>query len=225
MITSKAHVIFIEKQKELNPGKPTKELKRLSDTRWACRSLTLDVIASRYTSIIATLDCVAEDSDRSKAVEAIGLLHQVSSFKFLSSLIIFQRIMSITKSLSDQLQSQTIDMSNAASLVLSTIATLENFRNDSTWDHTYKYICDVAVLNNIDIVRPNNRRRHQQPRRLQDSFTLQSTVGHRETENCSESFKTGIYYPVLDHILSELKRRFSNSHFLDSCSEKSNVLR
>ena len=36
--TSKAHVVFIDKQKELYPGKPTKELKRLSDTRWACRS-------------------------------------------------------------------------------------------------------------------------------------------------------------------------------------------
>ena len=36
--TSKAHAIFIEKEKELYPGKPTKELKRLSDTRWACHS-------------------------------------------------------------------------------------------------------------------------------------------------------------------------------------------
>ena len=48
--TSKAHVIFIEKQKELYPSKPTKELKRLSDTRWACRSLTLDVIAGQTSS-------------------------------------------------------------------------------------------------------------------------------------------------------------------------------
>ncbi len=100
--SSKAHFVFIEKQKELYPDIPTKELKRLSDTRWACCSLTLDVIASTYDSIIASLEHIIDDTDKAKAV---GLLHQVHSFKFLACLIIFQRVMSITKSLSDQLQS------------------------------------------------------------------------------------------------------------------------
>lgn len=138
--TSKAHVVFIDKQKELYPGKPTKELKRLSDTRWACRSLTLDVIASTYDCIIATLEHITEDIDKAKPVEAAGLLHQVHSFKFLACLIIFQRIMSITKSLSDQLQSRTADSVYVAGLVSSTTHTLRDFRSDSVWDHTYKYI-------------------------------------------------------------------------------------
>ena len=79
--SSKAHVIFIEKQKELYPSKPTKELKRLSDTRWACCSLILDVLCSTYESIIATLEDITEGTDNAKAVEAGGLLHQVQSFK------------------------------------------------------------------------------------------------------------------------------------------------
>jgi hypothetical protein len=118
MSTSKAHVIFIDNQKKLHPGKQTKELKRLSDTRWACRSLTLDVIASTYDSIIATLGFLAEDTDKNKAIEAIGLLHQIASFQFLAPLIIFQRVMSITKSLSDQLQSKTADLAFAAMTLL-----------------------------------------------------------------------------------------------------------
>ena len=44
MSTSKAHVVFLAQQKELHPDKQTKELKRPSDTRWACCSLMLDVI-------------------------------------------------------------------------------------------------------------------------------------------------------------------------------------
>ena len=176
MSTSKTHVIFIQKQKELHPGKQTKELNRLSDTRWACRSLTLDVIASTYDSIIATLEDIAEDTDKTKAVKATGLLHHVHTFKFLANLIIFQRIMSITKSLSDQLQSKTNDLIYATGLVSSTTDTLRDFRSDSTWEHTYKYICDVAALNNIEeVMIDRHQRRRKQPRRLQDCITFDST--------------------------------------------------
>ena len=222
--TSKAHVIFIEKQKELYPSKPTKELKRLSETRWACRSLTIDVIAGTYNSIVATLDHITEDTDKTKAVEAAGLLHQVHSFKFLTCLIIFQRIMSITKSLSDQLQSRTADSVYAAGLVASTTHTLRDFRSDSVWGHTYKYICDVASLNNIEegMIDRSSQRRRKQPRRLEDFITLEST-GSRDPLSCSQSIKLNIYFPVLDHFLSELDRRFSTSNLdlmksLDACN-------
>ncbi len=226
--SSKAHVVFIEKQKELYPGKLTKELKRLSDTRWACRSLTLDVICSTYDSIIASLEHITEDTDKAKAVEAVGLLHQVQSFKFLASLIIFQRVMSITKSLSDQLQSRTADLVHAASLIASTNDTLRDFRNDSVWDQTYKYICDVASLNNIEegmIDGPSRRRK--QPRRLEDSIILES-IGMRDPLNCSQSVKRNIYLPVLDHFLSELDSRFSTSNLnlmksLDACNPLSTL--
>ena len=35
--TTKAHAVFMTKQKELHPGKPPLQLQRLSDTRWTCR--------------------------------------------------------------------------------------------------------------------------------------------------------------------------------------------
>ena len=58
--------------------------------------------------------------------------------------------MSITKFLSNQLQSRTADSMHAAGLVASTIHSLRDFWSDSFLDHTYKYICDVASLNNIE---------------------------------------------------------------------------
>ena len=85
--------------------------------------MTLDVLCSTYESIIANLEDITEDTDKAKAVEAGGLLHQVQSFKFLACLIIFQTVMNITKSLSDQLQSQTADLVYAAGLIASTCDT------------------------------------------------------------------------------------------------------
>ena len=132
--------------------------------------------------------------------------------------------MSITKSLSDQLQSRTADSVYAAGLVASTTHTLRDFRSDSVWDHTYKYICDVASLNDIEegMIDRSSQRRRKQPRRLEDSITLEST-GSRDPLSCSQSIKLNIYFPVLDHFLSELDRRFSTSNLdlmksLDACN-------
>ena len=77
-------------------------------------------------------------SDKPKAIDATGLLHQVHSFKFMSSLVIFLCIMGITKSLSDQLQNREIDLASVADLVISTSDTSQTLRSDDTWDHMCK---------------------------------------------------------------------------------------
>ena len=99
--TTKSHVIFLQKQKDLHPNMHTRELKRLSDTRWACRYAAVNCICHTLDAIIATLEHVVEDSDGMKATPATGLMLQVKSFKFILCLIIFDKIIGITKGLSD----------------------------------------------------------------------------------------------------------------------------
>ena len=204
--SSKAHVTYLEMQNQLHPQKQTRQLQRLSDTRWACRYLALDVIASTFDSVLATLESIAECNDKAKAIEAIGLLHQVHSFKFVSCLIIFLRIMGLTKALSDQLQKRDIDLAAAADLVVSTADTLRGMRSDTTWKQMYKYITDVAKLHNIDIELP--KRRRCRPNVIEGFVSLESS-GQRECLDNSEVIKVNIYFPVLDVMLSEIDRRFT----------------
>ena len=93
--TSKGHALFIDVQKKLHLQKQVIELQSLSDTRWACRYSSINAIASTYDSIIETLECLSDDTDKGKAVEAIGLLHEINSFRFLA--LLFHRIFSLTK--------------------------------------------------------------------------------------------------------------------------------
>ena len=88
MSASKAHTTFVAIQKRLHPDKPTRELQRLSDTRWACRHGAVNAICCTFDSLISTLEEIAQDSGQTKAVEANGLVLQVKDFKFLISLII-----------------------------------------------------------------------------------------------------------------------------------------
>jgi len=151
MSASKAHTTFVAIQKWLHPDKPTRELQKLSDTQWACRHGAVNAICCTFDLQISTLEEIAEGSDPTKAVEANGLLLQVKDFKFLISLIIFDRVLTCTKSLSDILQSTQIDLRKAANLVAAAESTLQDFHTDDEWEKVFTYAKSVAEANSIDI--------------------------------------------------------------------------
>lgn len=92
MATSKAHVVFVEVQKKQYPDKQPMELQKLSDTRWSCRSASINSICCRYDCLLLALEEISTSFDHSKAVEAKGLLYQIHSFSFIISLVMFDRI-------------------------------------------------------------------------------------------------------------------------------------
>ena len=193
--TTKAHVIFLQKQKELHPHKQTRELQRLSGTRWACRYSTVNSICYTFDTILVILEDLAEDSDGIKATQATGLMLQVKSFKFLLCLIIFDKVLSITKGLSDVLQSASLDLAKAADLVSGTIfETLEDLQTDSYWDHLFTYIESVAKLHNIiDIIWHRPSRKRKLPSRLCDTVILESTDSSKALET-SQQFCTILFW-------------------------------
>ena len=74
MTASKAHVLFIQKQFELNPDKQPRELQRLSDT---CKYASLDSICNTFDAILSTRELIGDGSDKLKAIEAVGLYHHI----------------------------------------------------------------------------------------------------------------------------------------------------
>ena len=92
------------------------------------------------SAIIDTLEELSEGSG-SRAVEARGLLFQVKKFQFLLSLIMFERIFSITAKLSDRLQAEHINYAAAAACIRATKETIQSLRCEEEW----KKIWDEAV--------------------------------------------------------------------------------
>ena len=199
----------------------------MSDTRWACRYSAINAIYYTFDALLVTLEDISSGSDHSKAVKARGLLHQVKNFKFLLSLIIFNNVLSCTNSPSEQLQDQKVDLSKAADLVLATTETLQEFREQKSWEHLYDYAKSVAELRGIDTTtHSNEQRRRQLPRRLEDVFVLEST-GSRHIATSLEPYKVDLYYPVLDSFLAEINHRFTSQNVqlmkaIQACSPHSN---
>ena len=63
-------------------------------------------------------------SNKPLPAEACDLLNQIKSFSFVIALITFDRILSSTKQLSDNIQSSSIDLSRATELVLANVSLL-----------------------------------------------------------------------------------------------------
>lgn len=146
--TSKAHTVFVAKQKELHPEKQVHQLQKFSDMHWACRHGAVNAICCAYDSLLATLDKISEGTDKAKAVEATGLLLQIKTFKFLVSLIMFDRILSCTKSLSDCLQHAQVNLAKATDLIAATVSTFEHFPTGDKW-HNLCYAERVAEVKNV----------------------------------------------------------------------------
>ena len=145
-------------------------------------------------------------TEYSQAIEVRGLCDQLKSFSFIISLITFDRILLCTKQLSDQLQSSSMDLSQASDLVLATQSLLTEYCTNTYWEKVYNYATSIARLHDVPIeVQPKRRR----PAHLTDTLIYES-VGSRITPSSSEHFEVELYFPVLDKFLHELNHRFQD---------------
>ena len=223
--TAKVHV---KKQQLLHPGKQPMELQRLSDTRWACSYATVNAVCYTFDSILLTVEQIADSRDVKKAIEARGLYHQLNSFSFIISLITFDRILTCTKQLSDQLQSSTLNLSLASELVLGVKTLLTEYRTAAYWEKIYDYALEIAKLHDITVDPPTGRgRKRKRPRRLEDSVIIE-TVGSCDPSSTREDFRCHFFFPILDKFLTELSNRFDQKNIVimkgvSSCTPSSTI--
>ncbi|KAI6653075.1 Zinc finger MYM-type protein 1-like [Oopsacas minuta] len=175
-----------------------------------------------YSHIQPTLEEFWHGNDRSKAIEANGLLLQIKTFKFLLTLIIFDKIFSNTNVLSECLQSSHIDSSTAVDLVSDTTLILEKLRFIEEWERIISYARDVANLNAIDFCFPSQPRQRKLPGSL-ENCDISSPVGNRSILSTEEQYRNNLYLPVIDRLLAELNHRFnSNSRVLMKATQAFN---
>ena len=123
------HSKLVNAQKEKNLK--VLEIPQLSDTRWACHYFAVNLYKSRYSFLVEVLEEISENGkDGVEAAEATGILAQIHNFSFLILLTTFDRILGLTKPLSDTLQVKHLNLSSALDLVDSVIQVLKEINNN-----------------------------------------------------------------------------------------------
>ena len=223
--TTKAHAILMQKQSAMHSDKQPLQLQKPLDTRWACRYAAVNALCRTYDCILATLEEIGDGSDHAKAIETKGLYFQIATFSFILSLIMFDKILSCSKSLSDQLQSTNIDLAQAADLVIATKSLLEEYCDDTMWSQFYQHAVSIAELHDIEPSLPVKTRQKRCPKHFEDGVILDS-IGSRESVSCDQEYKVSIFFPVLDAVIAEISRPFDQKnieimHAIQACNPKS----
>lgn len=165
----------MEKQQveQLEPTKLAEELKRLSGTRWACQYSTLWAMKRTLPAILATLVDVSNRTNAHRATEAKSLIGL--SPEFVLHIFMLESIFSLTKTLSDHLQTTDLELASAIELVFAVVDGLNDKRNAETWAKIWECASDMCESVGTDMQCPQLRRKIQ-PLHLQE-FLVQTTIG------------------------------------------------
>lgn len=206
MSGSYVHQKWLSVQKDMYQDAP-RELQRLSDTRWTCRYQACKNLMDRLPAVLHVLHEIDVENSGERSVEARGILNQID-LTFIATLAIFKKILGDTKMLSDMRQAASLDLARAVDLIQALQDSLEGYREESCFDELWQHSVDIAKQCNI-AVEAVEKRLQRGSFRL-GGFHIESTIGQRRCkEGDKDKFRKGVFYPILDHLNAEMKRRFS----------------
>lgn len=201
MSSSVIHNKFKDLQKKiLKTNKPI-ELKRLCLTRWSSQIYCCRAIKSTLNIILLLLN----------NVNAKGLLKKID-FQFIYLLLLFNDFLSQINIVSKYFQDVSADMIKGMSLIESTKMYFLDLRNQDSHKKFYDEAIAIASKSNIGlpIMHVKQKRLKKIPKDL-EVFICESSTLEKKPLISEKEFQTDLYYSILDNIISELDKRFTNN--------------
>uniref|UniRef100_A0A8C8R7F8 Uncharacterized protein n=1 Tax=Pelusios castaneus TaxID=367368 RepID=A0A8C8R7F8_9SAUR len=192
------HKRFNDVQAQL--GLKQKELVWLSDTRWSCQVNSVNALISNFPAVV---QCLAD----SESLVAPGVLGKVCKLPTVYCLFMFQSLLSTTETFHKLLQKENLDLAKAIDVKKAVCSSLKDMRTNEKAKALYEKARALCVNSGIDIKETALQRRKQ---KHIDDFIVESVGGASEDIRTPDHFKTKLFYPCLDRMLSELDQRFSS---------------
>ncbi|XP_048206809.1 zinc finger MYM-type protein 1 isoform X2 [Perognathus longimembris pacificus] len=191
--------------------------KHMSQTCYIVHDDMLLSVIDGLPEIIETLAFIScHSSNRSLAGELSDLLTLISKFEFIFCLKFLYRVLSVTKILSRELQSENIDIFSLSSKIETVLECLAYERSDAyfkiIWDGAEE-ICKKVTIKGFEVEKPSLQKR----RKIQKTVDLGNSDSMLFTPSTEEQYKISIYYQGLDTVLHNLKFYFSE---FDYCRMK-----
>ena len=131
-------------------------------------------------------------------------------WSFVLQLTLFEDLFSVRKILSYHLPSPDLDLVSAADLVESVITSISEKRNEEYWDTITDKAEALATKSSIPITQTREKRQTQPPRHL-EGYVVDARTGIRPPLETTDDMRMHCFYPVIDSLISEMKRRFSST--------------
>ena len=140
---------------------PKKKLKAYCQTRWTERCDSIVVFLELYEFILQTLETIEESDDRDSASKAATYIAAIQRVDFILSLVTAASVLSLTLTLSRQLQEVNIDLCKATQNVKLVVDALECKRTNSKTEFRtlFKKAEEIATHSGVSIDVPRLARR------------------------------------------------------------------
>ena len=184
---------------EKMPESKKQRLLQLCETRWVERHDAVLTFVELFDPLVTCLNnCLGMDKDTSTSAHM--LLNSLSRPDFLVATSAMHQVLAVTKPLSVHLQKVGIDLVKAIQIIDETIGCLDEKRSaEDSFQEVWELASSLADVAGAELKQP------RQAARQQNRVNIQSASDE-------EYFKRSVYLPFLDHVLSELRTRFSKVH-------------
>lgn len=206
MRARKRTALFIEAQKKFYPNERIFKIKNFSNTRWTSHHQVLRIISTKYKAVMKTLKDLSFSLDRETSSTAKTLLTIMSSFMFVTNLLLMRSVFEYTTPLSIYLQSSSIDFIQALTMVDNCAKNLSDMREDNLADKLLDDARQFAEDNELkQTCFPNKRKIIKKvmdgERRGNETIFLSP----------NNRYKVEVYNTVLDQIISSISSRFEEA--------------
>lgn len=218
---STIHSEFTEIQKEM-ALKRTVELKQVCLTRRPAQVYACWAIKHTLPALLVLLyQIVVKRNDRS--CEAEGFLSQID-FNFIFNLVLLEKIFYKFEGISDYLQRTGADISKSLMKIDSLKTFLGNIRsqdcskNKSFFKTVFDEPVTICTQSDIKVLKQSKQSKYIKkiPQKYKN-FVITEKISIETESLQTEDYRVHLFYPVVDHMLSQLKRRFiENSPILEA---------
>lgn len=169
---------------------------------YACRNFQ-----NRLCAILHLLTILQDDDNSNRAVDARGLLVQIDG-SFILLLKIFCLILGETKTLSDQLQAKSLDLSAVVDPIQVVAIRLAELTTEDKFEKLWVSVSQLTATCSICLPEMRRKRPKRAPARFESAVVMETT-GQRQDLSEKTEFSSHVYYQLLDSIFAEMDRRFS----------------
>ncbi|KAF0706626.1 zinc finger MYM-type protein 1-like, partial [Aphis craccivora] len=201
----KRTAIFLNNQKICYPEERVCRMKNFSSTRWTSHGRALTVILDKYKAVMNTLEELSNSTERETSSMASNLMSTISSFKFVTHLLLMRNIFEHTTPLSMYLQSLSLDFITALTMIDNCANKLSELRNELHLDALLAEAKRFSLENELEEIWFPEKR-VQRRKRMAGENTNDEIVS-----NPKDDFKIHVYYTVLDQISTSITTRFEGS--------------
>ncbi|XP_017476915.1 PREDICTED: zinc finger MYM-type protein 1-like [Rhagoletis zephyria] len=166
-------------------------LKRATGTRWSAKFQSVQALHSCYLKVLTVLNSLISEKSLSEdnKASAKGLIAKLCQFKNILMLVLWKSVLTKFNFVNLALQKPNLTLSTITKLYASIVTDLENKDYNKIFDEA------LTIFDNI----PSDF----QADFIQSRSTAQALVPEDEKEN----FKKSLFEPVIDALLSNLKKR------------------